>query len=119
MLAPARLILACALEVFEWPGVGAILGGGVLRVLIGRPQSLSLWRRGGSLAVFRENPEWCLELAGLVFQDRLSGEVHWRIMCGNYFAERGRAEAAALVRQTIQEIGRAGKDGYRFFKGTY
>lgn len=57
----------------------------MLRVLIGRPQSLSLWRRGGSLAVFRENPEWCLELAGLVFQDRLSGEVHWRIMCGNLF----------------------------------
>jgi hypothetical protein len=68
---------------------------------------------------FRENPEPRFEQTKIGLQDRLSGAVDWRIMCGNYFAGRGRAEAVALVRQTIQENGRAGKDGFRFFIRTY
>jgi hypothetical protein len=68
---------------------------------------------------FRENPEWCLGPAGFGLQDRLSGEGDWRIMCGNQVAGSGRVETAALVRRTNQEIGRAGKNGFRFFIGTY
>ncbi len=68
---------------------------------------------------FRENPEWCLGPGGLGLQDLLSGEGDWRIMCGNHFAGSGRAEAAATVWQTNQEIGRAGKGGFLFFIRTY